>query len=637
MHNILKKVSGAQLMILMIFVLCFFFTHQSNASEEELHIDIIPSKSTYRTGDSVFLALKIKIPEKYHLYGNPLGPGIGKPFQISVDGVQNIIWNGVEKLKARQFKPPVGEWVWAYENQTVFFIKGLIPAGINGNMQGSVNFNGLICNKSCIPVEKSIPFTVLVNDNVEPQPHFQKNPELLKVLSSTVDTIPLSISNRPSVTSSIKGIDLSGFSITPPVQNKLMQWNYTPLEKKVEFNLLLAMLFGFLAGIVMNVMPCVLPVLGIKIISFTEARENSRKKALLKSLVFSAGMLSVFMILASLASFANFSWGQQFQNPKVLVGIITVIVIFSLGMFDFFMILVPNSISSMGNVKRNGLAGDFLNGMFATILATPCSGPLLGATLAWTLTQQPLVIFTIFTSIGLGMAFPYVLFSTSRTLSGIVPRPGKWMNDFKHLMGFILLGFAIYLMIGLPQDMVVSTVGLCLVLAFCISIYTHYAPFGSTLKRKSIVALIALIVAFSGLYLNFGILYKTVSSDRVISTGDESEEWKEFSLELLNEAHERKQNVIIDFTANWCVNCQFNKVTVLHTSKINELIKKKNIVAIRADLTRPNPQIESLLHHLGSRSVPFLAVFSGDKPYQPIIMRDLINKKSLVDVLENLN
>jgi thiol:disulfide interchange protein len=93
---------------------------------------------------------------------------------------------------------------------------------------------------------------------------------------------------------------------------------------------------------------------------------------------------------------------------------------------------------------------------------------------------------------------------------------------------------------------------------------------------------------------------------------------------------------MIDFTANWCVNCQFNKVTVLHTPQINNLIKEKNIVALRADLTRPNPQIESLLYHLGSRSVPFLAIFSGSNPYEPIIMRDIISKKKLVNILEKL-
>ena len=158
----------------------------------------------------------------------------------------------------------------------------------------------------------------------------------------------------------------------------------------------------------MNVMPCVLPVLGIKILSFSEIRQSSRKMAFVKSLVFSAGMLSIFLVLASLASFANFSWGEQFRNPSVLVVIIAVIVIFALGMFDLFMIQVPSSIAQMGVKKRSGLTGDFFNGMFASILATPCSGPLLGATLAWTLTQKPLIIFTIFTSIGLGMAFPYI-------------------------------------------------------------------------------------------------------------------------------------------------------------------------------------------------------------------------------------
>ena len=210
------------------------------------------------------------------------------------------------------------------------------------------------------------------------------------------------------------------------------------------------------------------------------------------------------------------------------------------------------------------------------------------------------------------------------------------MNDFKHLMGFILLGFAVYLMVGLPQNMLISTVGMCLVLVFGIAFFTHYAPFGSSIKRKAVVAAMALIICFSGVYVNFGILYRIIAADEKGIAGQENGSWKEFSADELKKAHELGQNVIIDFTANWCVNCQFNKVTVLNTSQINKLIKEKNIVAMKADLTRPDPQIESLLHHLGSRSVPFLAIFSGTNPYEPVIMRDIINKKKLVNVLKQL-
>lgn len=632
-----KKFKRAFLTRLAIFIFSLLFLYQLlPAAQDDLAVDIVCSKNVYKSGDSVILAIKMTIPEKYHLYGNPLGPGIGKPVQIWIEGESGVVWDGIRKMEAKKFQPPAGDWVFAYENQTVFFVGGLISSGAEGTIQGTVNIDGLICNTACIPVKKEVQFSINVKKNAESEQLFNNHAELLKLIGQAKDTLSLSMHSAVQPLP-VTGIDLSGLSIKMPSQNTLIQWNYTPLESKVNYNIWLAILFGFIAGIIMNVMPCVLPVLGIKLISFSEIRQNSRRQALIKSLIFSSGMLSIFLVLASLASFANFSWGEQFQNPAVLVVIITVIVIFALGMFDLFIIQVPNSIASASGRKRSGLAGDFFNGMFATILATPCSGPLLGATLAWTLTQKPLIIFTIFMSIGLGMAFPYILLSVSSTVSRIVPKPGKWMNDFKHLMGFILLGFAVYLMIGLPQNMLVSTIGLCLILVFCIALFTHYAPFGSSMSRKATVAAVTLIIALSGVYISFGILYKTISYDETAQSNEENGKWKEFSADVLKEANETGKNVMIDFTANWCVNCQFNKVTVLHTTRINQLIKDKKIIALKADLTRPDPQIESLLHHLGSRSVPFLAIFSGDDPYKPVIMRDILDKKKLVNVLEELD
>jgi thiol:disulfide interchange protein len=633
MDSVLKKHFITN--IFFVTILAVFSSQLLFAAQEELSVELIPSKSAYKAGDSIILALKIKIPEKYHLYGNPLGPGIGKPLMVSIEGAEKVVWDAIRKPAAKKYKPPVGEWVFAYDDQVVFYIGGNIPQDVSENIEGVIHIEGLICNTACIPVKKKIPFNVSLKEAAEADRHFKNDPDLLKIMASATGSFPL-VTHVPAEMPSITGLDLSGLSVKAPSQNTLIQWNYSPLESRVNYNLWLAVLFGFLAGIIMNVMPCVLPVLGIKILSFSEMRQASPRKAFIKSLVFSAGMLSVFLILASLASFANFSWGEQFRNPAVLVVIIAIIVIFALGMFDLFMIQVPSSVASMGRRERTGLAGDFLNGMFATILATPCSGPLLGATLAWTLTQKPLVIFTIFSSIGLGMAFPYILISLSGKLARTIPKPGKWMNDFKYLMGFILLGFAVYLMAGLPQNMMINTVGMCLVLVFAVTFFTRYAPFGSSIKRKTSIAAIALIIAFSGVYVNFGVLYRIISSEENGITDQGEGGWREFSVDELKKAHERGQNVMIDFTANWCVNCQFNKVTVLHTPQINNLIKEKNIVALRADLTRPNPQIESLLYHLGSRSVPFLAIFSGSNPYEPIIMRDIISKKKLVNILEKL-
>lgn len=169
--------------------------------------------------------------------------------------------------------------------------------------------------------------------------------------------------------------------------------------------------FGFLAGLILNVMPCVLPVVSLKIYGFVKQAGEDRGRVRLLGLAFGAGILFVFLILASLAAYAGLGWGQQFQSDKFLVAMVALMVAFALGMFDVYTIQLPGLVGNVeaAAAQREGVAGSFAKGALATLLATPCSGPFLGATLAYALTQPPAVIFAIFASIGVGMAFPYVL------------------------------------------------------------------------------------------------------------------------------------------------------------------------------------------------------------------------------------
>jgi thiol:disulfide interchange protein len=627
-------------MKLMWPLLLLSLMYTGSAAEDNLIAEsVVMSRSSYTAFDTVIASIKLKIPPKFHLYGNPLGPGIGKPLLVKAANDKGIVWYSALKQKPRKFTPSTSDWVWAYENELYLFVKGTVARNIAGNISDSIVIDGLICHTSCIPVSIKVPLTIMVAPDTVDKNNFANHPELLKMLNDLTDSMEVTPATAASATTLSLGLlsnsdGLGGIATSAKTEND--HWDYSPVEKKIEFNLFLAILMGFVAGIILNVMPCVLPVLGIKILSFAQSSTGSRKVVLLRSGMFSMGILTVFMFLASLASFANFSWGEQFQNPKVLVGIIVLIVVFALGMFDVFTITVPGDVGGMERKSGNGLWGDFFRGVFATVLATPCSGPFLGATLAWTLTQTPVIVFTVFASIGLGMASPYIVLSASRKLARMIPKPGSWMQDFKYFMGFILLGMAVYLMIGLPSDMMISTVGLCLVLAFAVWGYARFAPWGATFRKKCIVALIMLTVSGGGVYFNFVTLYSLISTNSDMSNAGR-DEWIAFSPKLLKDAHANGQSVMIDFTANWCMNCQYNKVTVLHSKRIMDLVRKKNVITMKADLTRPDPQIESLMANLGSRSVPFLAVFPGDKPFEPVVMRDLINKSALESVLVHLN
>ena len=643
-ENRCNKLWVADRSILQLIVITFFsFCSLPVFAQDDIQVELQTSKKSFSLGDTVITSLVVTIPEKYHLYGSPLGPGIGKPLTIISDNNSSIKWIDILKLPAKKFTPSIGDWVWAYEKNTAFFLRGVIVNDSSDKIKGTVQFTGLICHTACVPVSKKINYEIEIDKNKNSSTAFEEDSTLAGLLTRANQNMPIQLSDNSPVVSI--GLSQPGFAnistginttLSTDFPLKTTEWDYSPQERKIGFTLWLAIALGFIAGIILNFMPCVLPVIGIKILSFSQSNEGSRKNAILRSGVFSAGILSVFLILAGLASFAKFSWGEQFQNPFILIGIIVLIVVFALWMFEIFMFTVPDSVSSLERKSGNGLIGDYFRGVFATILATPCSGPFLGATLAWAFTQTAAVVFTVFASIGIGMASPYILLSSSKTLTRMIPKPGKWMIDFKNMMGFILISFAVYLLIGLPRDMVVCAIGICVVVVFATAFYLRSAPWGvSTLVRRLVSASISIIIASVGIYFCINILYKSMS-ENVAENITEQGQWVEFSADLLKNAHTEGKTVIIDFTANWCMNCQYNKIAVLNSNAVKNIVSDRNILTIKADLTRPNPEIESLMHVLGSRSVPFLAVFPGNDPYKPIVMRDILNQRDLMRIVKSL-
>jgi thiol:disulfide interchange protein len=624
----------------LVWLTCFWAL--SACASDEFSVRIFPDRASYVAGDTAVLALECQIPKNFHLYGNPLGPGIGKPLCINAAGDTAIRFLEARKCAPKKFDPELGGWVWAYQKQALFFIKARISSGAAGTMlRGKVTLDGLICFTSCIPVKRVLDFSLPIGTGEQPvAPAWRKRfgGAFKSAAELSISIAPCkrldTLSNQPSA-------NLQGLAIAKPALTPVKTYQapvYHPKERAVHFNILLAIFFGFIAGIILNAMPCVLPVLGLKVISLTQGNAGDRKKAITKSLVFSAGMLALFMVLATLAAFAQLSWGQQFQKPAFLSAIICIVFVFALGLFDLYFFSIPGSSGILGAGKSPGYWQDFFGGIVATLLATPCSGPFLGATLAWTLTQPALVIYLIFTAIGCGMAFPYVLIAASRGAAKLMPRPGRWMEDLKHAMGFLLFAAALYLCMGLPGDFIVSTLGMCLTLSVVVAIFHRFVSLSSSRRRRVLVWILGAILCAAGFYTSFFVVKKIVPpAEGTVVSRENMLEWQDFSAAKLLKAHADSQNVLVDFTANWCLNCQYNFITVLNSGSIKELVTEKRVVTLKADLTGVNPEAENLMHSLGSRSVPFLAVFPGDDPGHPVIMRDILNKKALQKTLEKLH
>ncbi len=229
------------------------------------------------------------------------------------------------------------------------------------------------------------------------------------------------------------------------------------------------LLLAFLAGLILNVMPCVLPVIGIKLMSFVQQSGSSRTRLVMLNLVFSAGIVSVFMILASLAVFFGYGWGDLYKQPTFTMVMVSVVFVFALSFVGVWEIPIPGFVGNVGGKvsQQEGFAGAFIKGVLTTLLATPCSGPLVVPAVVWAIAQPVGVSYLVFAAMGLGMAAPYLLLGFVPGLSGLLPRPGQWMVTFKVVMGFVLLGAVVFFLGSVPEKyrqhvMLVRFSGLCL-------------------------------------------------------------------------------------------------------------------------------------------------------------------------------
>ncbi|HWB09366.1 MAG TPA: cytochrome c biogenesis protein CcdA [Pirellulales bacterium] len=398
----------------------------------------------------------------------------------------------------------------------------------------------------------------------------------------------------------------------------------------------LAFMIGsaFLGGLILNLMPCVLPVIGLKILSFVEQGGHDRRRAFLLNLWYSLGILTVFLSLATLpvASWLmfgkRFGWGQQFTSLPFTISMACVVFVMALSFLGVWEIPVPGfAAGRKANelTAREGRMGAFLKGVLTTVLATPCSGPFLGVVLAFAVAEPPHVTYTLFVSIGLGMASPYLLMGLFPSALGPVLKflkPGAWMETLKELMGFVLLGTVVWLFRSVEASFFVPTfaflIGLWLAFWY-VGRTPHFAELPQKLRAWSIGSI---VVAGSG-YLSFALL----------APHAELIDWRPFSLQSLSENVSEGKTVLLDFTANWCATCQVNEALALNTREVHTLVEELDVVALRADWTRPSAEIETALQKVGADSIPLYIVFPGDRQQKPIVLRDLVTKGQIAEAL----
>ncbi|MCH9652798.1 MAG: thioredoxin family protein [Planctomycetes bacterium] len=390
-------------------------------------------------------------------------------------------------------------------------------------------------------------------------------------------------------------------------------------------SLALNLFFAFLGGLILNVMPCVLPVVAIKVMSFVQQAGESRMRIFLLNIFYSLGVIAVFIALASLAVFAGLGWGGLFQSTKFNVVMACIVYAMGLSMLGVFEISVPGVIGSAASgEQKEGLTGAFFTGILATLLATPCSGPFLGPVLAWSVSQTPDITYLVWIVMGVGMASPYLIFSIFPKAISHLPKPGMWMVRFKEFSGIVLMGAVIFIISTMDESLTIPVLimllGITTGLWMIGSLYEH----NSSKQKKMIVRASALLLTTA--ICLFGYETSQKSAHEL--------PWVPFNATELEKLRAENKIVLIDFSADWCLTCKTNEKYALNTEETLELIKKHNIVTMYADYTDYSPIIKEKLDELNSISIPLTVIYPANQLEKPIVIPDLYSQSYLLEKLE---
>jgi len=391
-----------------------------------------------------------------------------------------------------------------------------------------------------------------------------------------------------------------------------------------------SLLFAFLGGAILNLMPCVFPVLSIKILGFVNQAGQNRAKILKHGLIFGLGVVISFWILAGVlmalrAGGAQLGWGFQLQEPRFVVALAILMFIVGLNFAGVFEVGIGlMNIAGKAQAKtESGYAGSFFSGVLAVVVATPCTAPFMGPAIGAALTLPTFSMAAIFTALGVGMALPYVILSAFPGWLDLLPRPGAWMETFKQVMAFAMFGATIWL-VWLFGQQVGGANGMLFMLLGLLVVGIAGWIFGRWQSAPSRV--IAVVI------LAIGIAVPIWSINRL--TSDSNLEWLVFSDATVEQLRSEGQIVFIDFTADWCLTCKFNENTVLSSKRVLDAFSEHDVALLKADWTRQDPHITAALERFGRAGVPLYVFYPSDKSAEPIVLPTVITADMVIDAIK---
>ncbi len=650
-------------MLVFFLILFFLFTHTEPKAEESFDqhsfLEIVPKDRLLYHKNYFYFGVKITLEEGWKTYWKNPGEA-GAPLSIDFNNDSEILESEILFPFPQKFTDYNIETI-GYEKEIIFPVKLKFTEN-KKQIISKVNLQYLVCKDICIPISieknlnhfldksnQDIKKNILFN-YLEKVPRKDTNYFSIKDLKkisktkinfkidnfnhdkidvfafSNLSNLSTKISKKESsylveVTAeeSFDKNDVISLAISDDKKIEEINIKSSDLKSNKEKKIFYFLLLAFLGGIILNFMPCVLPVLSLKMVSLLKFSDKSKFLIKKNLLYIVAGIFFSFILLSILVIFlksigTQVGWGFQFQNFYFLVFINIIILIFALNLLGFFEIFLPhrflnrlNNISSSNNYK-----GYFLSGMFATLMATPCSAPFLGTAIGFSAMTSNLNILLIFSFIALGFSLPYLLILLKPSFLRFIPTPGAWMVNFKFFLGLILLITSSWLLnlLGVP-DILNSLIFLSIIILSLI--------FSKNIKR----------ISFSLIFLILFFLF-------IVSPFDNKEssfKWTEFDEITLNQLIKNNRIVLLDFTADWCITCQLNKKTTLENKKLLSFFKTENVLLMRGDWTQRDEKILNFIKSYDRLGIPVNIIY-GPNNRKGIVLPEILTKQI---VINNIN
>jgi len=405
--------------------------------------------------------------------------------------------------------------------------------------------------------------------------------------------------------------------------------------------------FAFIGGLILNLMPCVLPVLSLKVFSLMKHAGENPKAAWLQGAAFTAGVVLSFWALAGLLIILrtagnHLGWGFQMQSPGFVLGLILLFFLLALNLFGVFELgssLVGLDAKATGHL--GGLASSFGNGALATVAATPCTAPFMGSALGFAAQQPAYISLLIFTFLALGMAAPYLLLTIFPGALRFVPKPGAWMEAFKQFMGFLLMATVIFLvyvfgaLVG--EDQVPWLLFVLLIAGLAAWIYGRWATPIHSMPVRAVAFVLTLGFLDFAIYWGVSLAMAEPAQGPAPATSESSADgWQPWTQDSVDAALAKGQPVFVDFTAAWCLSCKVNERVALDTDAVKQAFAQKNVALFRADWTHSDPAISQTLQKFNRDGVPLYLLYSPASKDAPQVLPEVLTPGIVLDAVKNL-